>query len=522
MDFLWIFVAFGCGFVAKQINLPPLVGYLCAGFGLHAFGWEPFKGLTTISDLGITLLLFTIGLKISLKDLASPVVSGSGLSHMAIWTVVFATLLSTLALLIASHSFGWTTGLLLGFALSFSSTVCVIKMFEENAEFKTKHSNLAIGVLIIQDIIAVIFLVLATGIYPSPWAILILLLPLIRPLITKVLDLSGHGELLVLVGFFMALGGAEIFKLVNIKGDLGALMLGMMIAGTPKASELYKALIGFKDLFLIGFFLLIGFSALPTWELFGWALLLAALLPIKMLLYFGLFLAFGLRARTALLSSLALMNFSEFGLIVAKYSVDKDWLSPETLVVMAMAVSISFATSSLIYNYAHLIYTRLKDQICRFERKAVKNQTGYDYPTNAEVLIVGMGRVGSGAYAALQEELGDKLWGVEADPSQVELQKKRGMQVVTGDADDIDFWEQLDYSNLRLVMLAIPSVQEMKNIIYQLKQTEFQGKIATIAHFDDEQDELCRLGADVAFNFYSQVGAGFAEESAHLLKASKI
>ena len=96
------------------------------------------------------------------------------------------------------------------------------------------------------------------------------------------------------------------------------------------------------------------------------------------------------------------------------------------------------------------------------------------------------------------------------------------MQVVTGDADDIDFWEQLDYSNLNLVMLAIPNVQEMKNIIYQLKQTDFKGKIATIAHFDDEQEELCRIGADVAFNFYSEVGAGFAEESAHLLESSKL
>mgnify|MGYP000165071578 CR=1 FL=1 len=62
----------------------------------------------------------------------------------------------------------------------------------------------------------------------------------------------------------------------------------------------------------------------------------------------------------------------------------------------------------------------------------------------------------------------------------------------------------------------------MKNIIYQLKQTDFKGKIATIAHFDDEQDELCRLGADVAFNFYSEVGAGFAEESAHLLENSRL
>lgn len=518
MDFLWIFVAFICGFLAKQIGLPPLVGYLLAGFGLHAQGIEPFDGLEMLSNLGITLLLFTIGLKINFRDLATVEVYGGTLGHMLVWILISVGLMILGTWGMTAAGLSLMTALLIGFALSFSSTVCVMKILEDNAELKTRHGDLSMGVLVIQDIVAVLFLVFASGEYPSPWALLVLLLPIIRPLFVKILDLSGHGELVVLVGFFLALGGAELFELVGIKGDLGALIIGMLIAGTPKANELYKSLMSFKDLFLIGFFLLIGFSALPTWELLGWALLITVGLSLKMVLFFFIFIALGLRARTSFLSALALMNFSEFGLIVTSYSLEFGWLSADTLVVLALAVSFSFALSSLLYNYSHQIYTRIKTSLCRFERADV--QTSYEKPQGAEVLIIGMGRVGSGAYKAMNEQLGDKLWGVEADQERVKHQQQEGIRVVYGDADDIDFWEGINCNDLKLIMLAIPSVQEMKNILYQLKKSDFRGKIATIAHYDDEREKLVELGADIAFNFYSEVGAGFAEEAAHLIEGS--
>ena len=112
----------------------------------------------------------------------------------------------------------WQSAALLAFALSFSSTVCVIKMLEESVEMSTRHGRFSIGILVMQDVIAVIFLVLAEGNVPSLWALLLPGLLLIRPLFGKVLSMSGHGELLVLSGFMFALGAHELFYLVNIKG----------------------------------------------------------------------------------------------------------------------------------------------------------------------------------------------------------------------------------------------------------------------------------------------------------------
>lgn len=529
MEFLWILVAFFCGFAARQIGLPPLVGYLFAGFGLNAVGVEAFTGLETLTNIGITLLLFTIGLKIDFRDLARVEVWGSASSHMLLWNLSFTAVLMSIGALImvlfgsntATSIFGVSlqTALLLGFAFSFSSTVCVMKILEDNAELKTRHGDLSIGVLVIQDIVAVVFLAIASGAIPSPWAFSLLLLPLLRPLMFRLLSMCGHGELLVLVGFFFALGGPELFKVVGLKGDLGALALGMILAGSAKANELYKSLTSFKDLFLIGFFLTIGFSALPTWETLGWALIVVAALPIKMLLFFTILIGLGMRGRTAFLSSLALMNFSEFGLIVASFSVDAGWMSQSALVVLALAVSISFIVSTFLYDQAHEIYGRVNQRISRFERASARSKNPYEQPVGAEVLIIGMGRVGGGAYQALETNMGSSVWGVEADQDRVLKQKEEGIRVVFGDADDIDFWQQqLHISQVRLIMLAIPSVQEMKNIIYQLKQTRFEGRIAAVARFDDECEELVALGADVVFNYYLEVGAGFAEECAHLLQ----
>jgi len=521
MEFLWITVAFVFGFIAKQIGLPPLVGYLAAGFGLNSLEVQPFDGITELADLGITLMLFTIGLKLNLRQLAKPEVWGGTSVHAITWCAMLVGAGIFCGFVFPELNPKWQLLAAVAFALSFSSTVCVMKILEDNAELKTRHGDLSIGVLVIQDIVAVVFLVIATGKIPSVYALALPLLLLLRPMLAGLLSRSGHGELLVLIGFFIALGGYELFSAVNIKGDLGALMLGMLVAGLPKANELYKSLMSLKDLFLVGFFLNIGFSALPTFEMLSWAMLFVALLPVKFALFFAVFIWFRLRARTAFLTALVLGNFSEFGLIVASQGVEQGWLPESEMVIIALAVAISFVFSSFLYRRAHSIYAQFNRFICRFEHPEAKARSGYQQPYGAEVLICGMGRVGSGAYNALEPRLHEKLWCVEADEKRAHTYQEKGFNVVVGDADDIDFWEQLDLSRIRLVMLAIPSIAEMKNIIKQLHRAHYPGRIAAVARYDDERKELLAMGADVVFNYYAEVGSGFAEECSEFIESDE-
>ncbi|TDO95826.1 cation:proton antiporter family protein [Marinomonas balearica] len=520
MEFVWVLFAFVCGLAAKLIHLPPLIGFLAAGFVLNFMGMKSSVFLTDLADLGITLMLFCIGLKLHVSDLLKREVWASTLGHMGIW-VAFTGALS-LAVGIAGLGYfdvlELQTAALIGFALSFSSTVCIVKLLEESGEMKTRHGQLCLGVLVMQDIVAVIFLVFATGKIPSLAALFLFALIPARPILHKLLERSGHGEMLPLTGLFLALGGYELFSYLGVKGDLGALILGILLASHVKSSELNKSLMNFKDLFLIGFFLSIGFTALPNIEMVGLSLLVSAVILFKFFLFFGLFSSLRLRGRTSFLSALALSNYSEFGLIVVALSVQSGWLAKEWLVILALAVSISFILTSVVYRQAHGIYGHYKEWIRRFERPECLPADTFVQPKGTEILVVGLGRVGRGAYESLRVLEGACVAGMDADHFRIEQMQRDDQNVFYGDGEDLDLWEHLDTKGIKLVLLALPSSEDSANITRQLRTAGYEGQVAAIARYQDERDDLLASGIDNVFNFYTEAGTGFAEESLALIR----
>lgn len=520
LEFVFVLVAFICGLAVKISGFPPLIGFLMAGFALNFLGYEATPSLEVLANLGITLMLFTIGLKLNVRDLYKKEVWIGSISHSILWITFINILITALAWtgLNAFTELSYLDVTFLAFALSFSSTVCIVKILEDSGEMKTRHGKVAIGILVMQDIIAVLFLVVATGKIPSIWAPLLLLLYFAKPLFKKSLEIVGHGELLPLCGFLLALGGYELFELVGIKGDLGALIIGMFWAPHSKASELSKSLMSFKDLFLIGFFLNIGFTALPTLDLVAMALLLCLFIPIKFLLFFRLFTWLKLRARTSYLASLVLSNYSEFGLIVIALLVNTGVLESKWLVILALALSFSFLLTGLLYRNSHNQYNKLKEYLKVYESPKRLAEDTYIQPKNAEILVLGMGRVGKGAYSALNNILGDKVWGMDVDPIRIAKLKAAGFQVLVGDGEDVDLWDNIDLAKIQLILLALPSIEDICNITEQLQHANYAGKIASIARYEDEIQPLIDAGSDKVFNFFTEAGTGFAEESLQLLK----
>ncbi len=196
MDPVFLGIAFVLGFAARQIGLPPLVGFLAAGFALNGLGFESGPLLVQFADLGVTLLLFSIGLKLKIETLLKPEVWAGASLHMAVTVVVFGLVI--FALVAAGvHLFAGldlASSALVAFALSFSSTVFAVKALEEKGEMQSLHGRVAIGILIMQDIIAVVFITLSTGKVPSLWALALFGLILLRPLLFLIMDRCGHGE----------------------------------------------------------------------------------------------------------------------------------------------------------------------------------------------------------------------------------------------------------------------------------------------------------------------------------------
>jgi hypothetical protein len=208
-----------------------------------------------------------------------------------------------------------------------------------------------------------------------------------------------------------------------------------------------------------------------------------------------------------------LSNYSEFGLIVGALAVSLGLLGNTWLVVIALSVSISFVITSILYRTSHSQYHRYKETIKRFEKNRRLKEDIYPTLHNAEFLVLGMGRVGRGAFNALSKLTEVNVWGMDADRVKIKELADEGLNVICGDGEDIDLWDNLDIKDVQLVLLALPSIQDSINITRQLKNAGYTGKVAAIARYEDEVSSLLENGVDKVFNFFTEAGLGFAEES---------
>jgi len=516
MDPVLIVAAFVFGAGVSRIGLPPLVGYLIAGFVLNSLGVEAGDKLEEIANAGVTLLLFSIGLKLKLKNLANPEVWAGATLHMLLTVFLFGLGIGLLSMvgLSAMSGLDWKRCLLIAFALSFSSTVFAVKVFEEKNEMAARHAVTAVGILIMQDIIAVVFLAISSGKTPNLWApVLIAGIFLIRPLLLRFMSRCGHGELLMLFSILMPAAGYGSFELVGLKGDLGALVFGMLVATHPKASELAAALLSFKDLFLVGFFLNIGISGSPTLAAVGIALMLALVMPLKAALFFGILTRFKLRARTSLLASLSLANYSEFGLIVGAIGTASGWLDPLWLYILAIALSLTFIMAAPANSLAHAIYARWSESLKRFQTaERLPDEMTLDVG-DARIAVIGMGGIGTSAYDEMRRRYGDVVVGIDFCKESVDAHHKLGRRVALGDASDSDFWTRTDPStdNIDLVMLTLPDPRASAFAISQLKARGYKGQITASVRYEDEVAELKEAGIDAAYVIYEEAGVGFAD-----------
>lgn len=517
-DPVWIALAFLAGLVARRLTLPPLVGYLAAGFALHELGAQSGPVLQQLADVGVTLLLFTIGLKLSIRDLARAEIWSVGLVQVLVASFAFSAVIWTLAYTRVGPfaDLDARAALVLGLALSFSSTVFAVKVLEDRGAEASHHGRLAIGVLVFQDVVAVVVLAATAQAWPSAWALLLLLLIPARPLLRRLLHRAGHGELLLLFGVAAALVASALFESTGVKGDVGALVAGMLLAGGSKADELSKTMLGLKDLFLVAFFLSVGMTALPQASGILIAAILILVLPLKTVLYFLLFSRNFVRARTAWQASLDLTNYSEFGLVVVVAAIAASWLPQEWVAILALTVAVSFAVSAPVAERGDTMYRRWRSGLKRLERQRRLAGDEDLQLQDVDVVIFGLGRMGSRAYGAVEDQLPGRVLGVDLDASLVAKNASRGRQAVVGDATDPEFWSRAEgvVEGLQWVLLTMSSHEANVAAVKQLQQRNFTGRIAATSTYPDDARELRRLGVEYAFDVFAEAGAGFATDLA--------
>lgn len=242
------------------------------------------------------------------------------------------------------------------------------------------------------------------------------------------------------------------------------------------------------------------------------ALLLVLLVPLKVALFCYLLTRFHMRARSSLLAALSLANYSEFGLIVGALAVANGWLAGEWLVIIAIALALSFVIASPVNVRAHDLYARFHGRLRRLETPTRHPDEQPISPGAAWILIFGMGRIGTGAYDYLHERFGERVLGIDNDADKVAAHRQAGRNVILGDATDSDFWERADSSarQIRLVMLAMPEHRANRYAAQQIATRGYTGRVAALAFFPDQAAALETLGVHSAYNAFAEAGAGFA------------
>jgi len=523
MAFEMILVAYTLGFIASRVGLPPLVGYLVAGFVLHEMGHTSSEGVEAIGDLGVLLLLFGIGLKLRPATLAKPVVWATTVAHTTVASlVVGGALLAAGAIgLPLADDLDLGQAVLLGFALSFSSTVAAVKALEDRSESTSLAGRITVGVLVVQDVFAVAYLAFTAGEPVSWWAPAVAVgIALLRPVYGWFLTHSGHGELLPLLGLALAAGvGAAAFDLVGLKPDLGALLVGVVLARHPRSGELADRILALKDLLLVGFFLSIGLAGAPPLTVWGIAGGLLLLLPLQALVFLIVITRFRVRSRTALNTTLSLATYSEFGLIVAVAAVAAGDLASEWVSSIAIAVGFSFVAAAVLVRWREGAYRIGSSVLPRLERHPLDPEDAVIDFAGARVIVFGMGRVGEGAYDEVARRRGDVVVGVDRKEEVAAAHRTSGRNVVRGDALDGDFWDRVRFhEDVELVVVALNSHAANLECVARARSHRPLARVAAIAAYPDEVAQLRRAGVTVARNLYEEAGQALADDALSILE----
>jgi len=505
MEILYIGFAYILGLCASALRLPPLVGYLGAGLALAFMGFESEDTLAEIGHFGVLFLLFTVGLHLRIKNILRAEVLGVGSLHLMISTVIFFMI---------SAAFGYSplASLIIAVMLGFSSTVIAAKALESRRELGAFHGRVAIGILIVQDLVAIVLLAFTGGETPSLWALGLFLLPLVRPLFIRILLSSNLEELELLFGLLLALGGGALFSLAGLSSELGALVMGALLSGHPKADELSEKLWGLKEAFLVGFFLQIGLTGLPSMADLMLAAIFLAFLPVKAILFFLLFTGFRLKSRTAFMSAVSLSSYSEFSLIAGAAAAATGLIPESVVIVFALITTVSYALNAPVIAAADTIWKKYEKRLILLERDVRHPEHEIMSLGNAEFLVIGMGRAGAAAYDYLRNK-DLQVVGIDIDPQRIESNIKEGRRALYGDPQDPELWQNIDLSKLKAIMLSIQKPETKIRATKLLRENNFTGEINALTMHDTEHKALSEAGANGVCLPITQAGQRLAQLS---------
>lgn len=495
-------------FVAKMLRQPLIPAYVLTGLIIGPLVFGFIRNLDLIyafSEIGIAFLLFTAGIEISFRKIKE-----AGLKKIALIGFLQVAVIFGIAYLLANF-LGLTTlqAAYIGIILAFGSTMVDIKLLADRGELVTLHGRLVLGILLLQDLIAIIAIVVFTtgGFAVAPltlaFAKLLIMLSvaivLQKFVLNKLFKFAARSNELL---FLSSLAVLFLFIILAYISELsiviGAFIAGVSLANSPFKIELESRISPLRDFFAILFFVALGmqivFAGVGERMVLFWALLIVAFI-IKPLITLVLLRCTGYHSRTSFLTSISLAQLSEFSLIIGAIGVSLGALDMPIFSTVILATIITMSMTPYFINFKDGIYRFLKYPISWLGFLPMGENLRYEEKGDKEILMVGSHRMGG----ALMEELfskKDKLLVVDYNPEVIGVLKNKKISCIYGDITSPELLDKINVKKLKLVISTIPNYEETLHLIKKIKRISPKVKMVVVGSRISETLRLYEAGAD--------------------------
>lgn len=500
------------GLLAKFLKQPIIVSYIVVGVvgGPAVLGILSGEGdIKLLAKLGIAMLLFLVGLKLDVHLIRQ-------IGPVALLTGFGQVVLTAGGGYLAAIALGWSgvDAIYIALALTFSSTIIVIKMLGDRREIDQLHGRIAVGVLIVQDILVVIaMLAIVTVGQPGEsmllidiaWTLgggLLFLLAvgaLARYVLPRLLDWMARSQELTLVfGVSWAVALAAASAWLGLSMEIGAFVAGVALASTPYRESLGARLVNLRDIMVLFFFIELGSSLTldgAVSQLVPALILTACVLvgkPVIVLLVMGLQ---GYRARVSFRTGLVLAQISEFSLILIALALSVGQVDNDVVSLVTLVAIFTITISTYFISYQQHILKAFDPLLRRIDGdrtlRAEVSKESHPY----DAIVIGVGRLGSDIVKGLRDE-GAELLVVDQDPRALKSIDRFDVDTLFGDASDPDFLKVLPIHETQTVVCAAPDRATNLVVLETIQRLGFTGNVCLTA--------LDRATADT-FESYEQV-----------------
>lgn len=512
------------GFIGSLLNQPLIVSFIVVGLlsGPSVLDIVHSKEqISLLSELGIAVLLFLVGIKLDVKLIRS-------IGVVSLFTGLGQVIFTSIIGYLIGLAIGLThvSSLYVAVALTFSSTIIIVKLLSDKREIDSLHGQIALGFLIVQDLVVVVAMIaLATigigaehtnsndgSIYKvliSGIGLLLFVIVFVRYIATPLTDrIAKNPELLLIYSLSQASLFATIGSIAGLGMEVGGLLAGISLASTPYRESIAARLAPLRDFLLLFFFIALGASlnlSLLGTHISG-ALIFSLFIlignPLIVLIIMGLM---GYRKRTAFLAGLTVAQISEFSLIFIAMGISLDHLPQDILGLVTLVGMITITISTYMITYSHQLYSFFEPLLGIFERNETNREqfTEYQEKNHHHVIILGLGRLGT-AIATRLNNKGIRVLGLDFNPSVIKRLSSLGLDTVYGDVTDAEFLHELSLRHARWIVSTIPyhhagiSNDSMtKTIIQSANAAGFMGNTAFVSQSKQETEVLKKLGVNL-------------------------